>query len=130
MTNSEARQILIEYNEWRRTGKPYSAAGFEIHDAIDAAIVALGDSENLDLSIAYQSGYFDGKRSKSSIAQAIRYDAVNLTSTMSSIDHGILDTSQEWSERYWWKTLGDYSDTQEKDQARTFMLFVAEALES
>jgi hypothetical protein len=123
MTNTEARQILIDYNAWRR-GDGEMLKPKDIGIAIDAAIVALGDSD--DLTIAYQSGYFDGKRSKSSIAQAIRDAAIDDAKTLGYVEMSILD--------YAFNKTGEgflhMKESENKTKARTFMLLVAEALES
>jgi len=128
MTNSEARQILIDHNAWRHSNKAdYLHSASAVNLAIDAAIVALGDNDMLSV---YLLGYFDGKRSKSSIAQAIRDAAVNWPQNIAFVEHGILDAFQEWDAPHWWTTLINNPDIQAKNQARTFMLLVAEALES
>lgn len=126
MTNSEARQILIDYNTWRM-GSGNQPFPIKVDKAIDAAIVALGDSETLDLSIAYQAGYFDGKRSKSSIAQAIRDAAVNLDK-LSDAYWRVADAFCDYIEQC---GIAHYLGSREDNiTSRTFMLFVAEALES
>jgi hypothetical protein len=156
MTNTEARQILIDYNAWRRGDSDDMPCPKTLGLAIDAAIVALGkESEaaladlaktsqemglyhhNDDLTIAYLDGYANGKRSKSSIAQAIRDAAVNLTDdffkNLSVVEFGIIDAFWDgdmspfshWSSQcYLQKSSG------RQHHARTFMLLVAEALES
>jgi hypothetical protein len=97
--------------------------------AIDAAIAALGDA--YDLTIAYQSGYFDGKRSKSSIAQAIRDAAVNgdILSNL-QLDIAFCFCTLSYLEKLQFKDQLLFGTPKEKDQSRTFLLIVAEALES
>jgi len=116
MTNSEARQILIEIKNLFH--------GLQYITALNAAIVALGDYKK---GVDYQSGYFAGKRSKSSIAQAIRYAAVNWPQFVGNVEGEILDAFIHWHEPNWADELHFDGD---KVKARTFMLLVAEALES
>lgn len=125
MTNSESRQILIDYNAYWDGKRNCTPSAKDIGLAINAAIVALGDA--YDLTIAYQSGYFDGKRSKSSIAQAIRDAAVNWPQFLGDVESEILDAFIHWHETNWADAL--YYDG-DAFQSRTFMLLVAEALES
>jgi hypothetical protein len=126
MTNTEARQILIDLNAWRRGGnKHYEINSKNIGLAIDAAIAALGAPD--DLSLVYMRGYFDGKRSKSSIAQAIRDAAVNWPQYLGDVECGILDAFSDWCQ---WQDSMLYGNAAQKTQVRTFMLFVSEALES
>jgi hypothetical protein len=135
MTNLEARQILIEYNTWRRLPKtiisPHTFA--QCTKAIDLAVVALGDSENLDLSIAYLDGYAKGQRSKSPIPQAIRDAALNwkcdgFDKLYGSVELALVKSFCEIT--YLTHQLLGWHGEAAKNQARTFMLFVAEALES
>ncbi len=132
MTNSEARQILIDYNAWRMGGAkvPFfiKVDKAKVDKAIDAAIVALGDYKK---GVDYQTGYFDGKRSKSSIAQAIRSAAVNWPQFLGDVESQIMEAFCKHSFEH-----SEFSDdlffgaTNKKYDARTFMLLVAEALES
>lgn len=126
MTKNEARDILMHHNLWRRGEADNMQDVKQLGIAIDAAIVALGDSESLDLTIAYQSGYFDGKRCKSSIAQSIRDAAINWPQFLGDVECGVLDAFCEWSE---WEDASVLGNKTQKDQCRTFMLLVAEALE-
>jgi hypothetical protein len=108
----------------------------KIGTAIDVAIDALSDSENLYSTIAYQSGYSAGKRSKLSMAQAIRNAAVNWPKYLGDVECAILHSfCGEWAySGSGYNTMraylsGMYGD-EGKIKARTFMLLVAEALES
>jgi hypothetical protein len=132
MTNAEARHILIDYNVWRcGGGKPLQPT--DITCAIDSAIIALGDSENLDLSITYLDGYAKGKRSKPPIAQAIRDAAMDwncdsFDKLYGSVELKLVASFYEGTALHD-KLLGWHGAACRR-QARTFMLFVAEALES
>jgi hypothetical protein len=137
MTNAEARQILIDYNSWRQNKGACLLDLKKITPAIEAAIVALSDSENFDLTIAYECGYFKGKRSKSAIAQAIRHAAVNWPQYLGDVECGVIDLfvcKTRVAQYVGGHTVPIYIN--EKDwrmgcmTARTFMLLVAEALES
>lgn len=61
MTKNEARAILTQHNKWRRGDADNMPDVKKLGVAIDAAIVALSDSESLDLTIGYQCGYFEEK---------------------------------------------------------------------
>ncbi len=129
MTNSEARQILIDYNSWRRGDEERLDDLIAIGKAIDAAIVALGEPD--DLTLVYMKGFSDGKRSKSSIAQAIRDAAVNgdIPSNL-QLEIAFCFCSLCGLEKFHFKDQLFYGTTKEKYHARTFLLIVAEALES
>lgn len=128
MTKNEARDILTHYNLWRR-GKTDNMPDIKgLGLAIDAAIVSLSDSESLDLTIAYQSGFFDGKRCKSSIAQSIRNAAINWPQYVGDVERQILDAFC-FMDGFRFRDDLMHGNTKEKYQARTFMLLVAEALE-
>lgn len=120
MTNSEARQILILHKDFYHTDTA-------IAKALNAAIVALGDYKK---GVDYQSGYFEGKRSKSSIAQAIRDAAVNWPPRfLGDVECQIVDSFASTYEHARWRpnsVMFERSIT----TARTFLLLVAEALES
>jgi hypothetical protein len=128
MTNTEARQILIHYNAWRKCELPKRPPAKDIGIAIDAAIAALCAPD--DLALVYMKGYFDGKRSKSSIAQTIRDAAVNWPPRfLGDVECQIIDAFGGTYENAIWRpnsVLFGESVT----RARTFMLLVAEALES
>lgn len=64
-----------------------------------------------------------------SIAQSIRDAAVNWPQNIGGVEHGILDSFLDWSVPRWWVIINKSTDIEEKYQARTFMLLVAEALE-
>jgi hypothetical protein len=128
MRNSEARQILIDHNAWRHSNKAdYLHSASAVNLAIDTAIAALGESKKLDLEMycaEFCRGYDAGKRSKSSIAQAIRDAAVNGAKSgivENNMCYAFLETKEEWM-----FALLSSRNT----KARTFMLLVAEALES
>jgi hypothetical protein len=99
------------------------------------AIVAL-DSKNtpatqtLDESdlicVAWLNGHSYGKRSKSSIAQAIRDAAINWPQFLGSVECEILDFAFNGTG----EGFMHMKMRENKIQARTYMLFVAEALES
>lgn len=133
MTNTEARQILIDYNAWRRGDEESLDDLIAIGKAIDAAIVALGEADYLPT--AYLHGVQDGKRSKSSIAQAIRDAAVNWNKPIGESQWELikeicdafltgLDLNNLASNKL--PSMQEFHSMQH----RTFMLLVAEALES
>jgi hypothetical protein len=127
MKNSEARQILIDYNAWRQNKGTRLLNLKKVTPAIDAAIVALGDYKK---GSDYQCGYFDGKRSKSSIAQAIRDAAVNWPPQhLGNVECQIIDAFTSTYEHARWRP-NSVMFAESVTKARTFMLLVAEALES
>lgn len=113
MTNSEARQILIDCYAYWDGNRNCTPSAKDIGLAIDAAIVALGDNDMLQV---YLLGYFDGKRSKSSIAQAIRDAALG----------NLCVYEFEWLICNSFEPFQDWAI--DETQCRTFMLLVAEAL--
>lgn len=132
MTKNEARDILMKHNMWRRGAGIDMQHPQAIGIAIDAAIIALGDSESLDLTVAYQSGYFDGKRSKSSIAQSIRDAAINWPQFLGDVECAIMAAFAYESEGIDWifglHMQGTPWAEEESNHYLTFMLLVAEAL--
>lgn len=133
MTKNKARDILTHHNLWRRGKSENMPNAKELGLAIDAAIVALSDSESLDLTIAYQSGFFDGKRSKSFIAQSIRDAAINWPQFLGGVECAIMAAFAYESEGvdciFGLHMQGTPWAEEDSNQSRTFMLLVAEALE-
>jgi len=135
MTKNEARDILMHHNLWRRGEADNMPDVKQLGMAIDAAIVALSDPESLDLTIAYQAGFFDGKRCKSSIAQSIRDAAINWPQYLGDVECNILHSfCGEWARSGFKNSniqsyLSGFYGEEGKVKARTFMLLVAEALE-
>ena len=147
MTKNEARQILIDYNAWRKSLTIVSMdEGKEgkTTSAIDAAIVALSAKNKSAVNTLevmryeYCGGEYwkppIGKpveRSKSSIAQAIRDAAVNWPQFVGVVESRIIDSFCNIFENFnvYWRFDGQVMKADSVD-GRTFMLLVAEALES
>jgi transcription termination factor NusB len=128
MTKNEARDILNLHNLWRRGKAENMPDAKELGVAIDAAIAALKRTD--DLVVVYMEGFFNGKRSKSSIAQAIRDAAVNWPPQhLGNVECQIIDAFTSTYEHARWRP-NSVMFAESVTKARTFMLLVEEALES
>jgi hypothetical protein len=99
-----------------------------------AAKAALGNPDDLAIAKAFHVN--DGKRSKSSIAQAIRDAAVNWPQFLGDVESQILHAfCGDWARSAFkngniQEYLAGAYGTEGEMKARTFMLLVVEALES
>lgn len=109
LTKSEAKEILRRHNNWRR-----------------------GDDSEME-SPAILGQAIDALTAPNEIAQEIRYAAMNWPSFINNLECDILDAFATYPHIYghnWRNDLQGWNGKIAKIQALTFILLVAEALES